>query len=316
MLAALALLPLGTGCLDWSKTDGPFACQDHEDCPESLRCGYDTELKAAVCVAEPFAEPCPPLPAPGCYGRPSCEWSCVPAGSARLPEPCRPSPDSECSDGAGGAEVAVELEAFGIRRYEVTRGEFVSWLRELGADEDTVFGWFDGGDEGPLRYDPTAGGWRVTGDKALRPMTTVTHLGARTYCAGIGARLCTDAEWLVAAGAGCRDDITAACGAEARFPWGTGAPTCERAQFAACGAGLAPVGIEERAAGVSPYGVYDLVGNASEWTSGCADGNEPCLRRAVRGGGAEASELQLDLRRADSGSPTETAMSRGIRCCR
>ncbi|WAS95310.1 formylglycine-generating enzyme family protein [Nannocystis punicea] len=88
------------------------------------------------------------------------------------------------------------------------------------------------------------------------PVVCATWAQAETFCAWQGKRLPTEAEW-----------ERAARGPEARhqYPWGDAAPTCKRAQTYECGQATAPVG--RHPAGVSPEGVHDLAGNASEWVA-------------------------------------------------
>jgi formylglycine-generating enzyme required for sulfatase activity len=85
------------------------------------------------------------------------------------------------------------------------------------------------------------------------PVVNVTHAQAERYCAFAGSRLPTDAEWSLAArGVECR-----------RSPWGTRAADCTLARTSGCGDGAVAAG--STAAGASPQGVLDLVGNVAEW---------------------------------------------------
>jgi formylglycine-generating enzyme required for sulfatase activity len=98
---------------------------------------------------------------------------------------------------------------------------------------------------------------RLGDDRRFRspdqPITAVSQEDAATYCAWLGRRLPTEAEFERA----CR-------GADARrYPWGDGPPTPELAVFS--GDVSAPVG--SRPAGAGPYGHLDLAGNVWEWSA-------------------------------------------------
>lgn len=95
------------------------------------------------------------------------------------------------------------------------------------------------------------------------PVVGIDAADAARYCAFAGGRLPTESEW--EKGARGTDD-------RRRFPWGLvydgrlanhGRPVL-REDASDGHAGLAPVGL---LAGVSPYGLRDMAGNAWEWTS-------------------------------------------------
>lgn len=86
-----------------------------------------------------------------------------------------------------------------------------------------------------------------------RPVVGVSHSNAKAYCAFVGKRLPTEAEW-----------ERAARGTDNRlFPWGNEMPTPELAVFRS--KVTAPV--KSRPKGKGPFGHYDLGGNVWEWVS-------------------------------------------------
>jgi serine/threonine-protein kinase len=87
-----------------------------------------------------------------------------------------------------------------------------------------------------------------------RPVDYVNWDQAKTYCQWRGARLPTEAEW-----------EKAARGTDGRvYPWGAGID-CDKASYRGCVGNTTAVGSHPD--GISPYGMYDMAGNVSEWVA-------------------------------------------------
>jgi formylglycine-generating enzyme required for sulfatase activity len=185
----------------------------------------------------------------------------IPAGSTRIGD-----------DALAGSRPArpFAMPAFEIDETEVTCHAYQAFLVAKGL-------------EGPWVPDEWGAAYRWTGTTyppgaASHPVVLVTHAEAEAYCAHLGKRLPTEAEWERAA----RGD------ASLRYPWGpewdslrtnvvsrrAGAlrDASDFDRFAAAFT-AAPGTLETRPVGtvagdVSPFGVRDLAGNVSEWVAG------------------------------------------------
>ncbi len=197
------------------------------------------------------------------------------------------------------------VEAFRIMRHEVTNRDFAAFVAATGYRSDVESSGY--GYLWERRWRRAAGAdWRhplgpdssIEG-KADHPVVQVSARDAAAFCAWLGLRLTSEAEWEFAArGTDGR-----------RYPWGDEPPEqtgTRKANFGtvACCAPDGSDGYRETApvgsypAGASPFGLLDMAGNVWEWTAspfpgrpekvalrGGGWGNDPyCLRAAYRHG--------------------------------
>ncbi len=133
----------------------------------------------------------------------------------------------------------IYLNAFYMDKFEVTVGQYARYLEATEMEEPP-----DWSTMNQMQHQ-------------RRPVVNVSWEDAVNYCKWAGKRLPTEAEW-----------EKAARGTDGRiYPWGNEAPTRLHANYGRKDWGdhlaLAPIGSFE--AGKSPYGIYDMAGNAWEW---------------------------------------------------
>jgi formylglycine-generating enzyme required for sulfatase activity len=194
----------------------------------------------------------------------------------------------------------VSLDAYYMDKFEVTTARYGRFMQETGR-------------EPPSKWKDVN---HVT--DGSRPVVGVAWHDADAYCRHYGKRLPTEAEW-----------EKAARGTDGRrFPWGNEEPTRVQANFGATWIGyetLMPVGSLE--AGKSPYGIYDLAGNAWEWVADWYDVNyyksspDRNPTGPVRGGskvarGGSWYNMLYDLRSTNRNyfGPASTFFDLGFRC--
>lgn len=132
----------------------------------------------------------------------------------------------------------VELPAYKIDITEVTMGQYRSYMEQTGKSS--------------LKY---MNNERFNHND--QPVVGITWQEATDYCATIGKRLPSEAEW-----------EKAARGTDGRaYPWGS-EPDATKANVRGKKDGYrysAPVGLDPY--GASPYGIHDMAGNVWEWTA-------------------------------------------------
>lgn len=151
----------------------------------------------------------------------------------------------------------VSLEGFWMDQTEVTNSMFTDFLNKNGNQEEKGVLWFHVEASGAqIHLDGET--WQTNDGKSDYPVTEITWYGAQAYCAWVGARLPTEAEWEYAARGGLDGND---------YPWGDEKPVCDAgadhgAQFFSCtNFGASPV----RSFAPNGYGLYDMSGNVMEW---------------------------------------------------
>jgi len=194
---------------------------------------------------------------------------CVPAGEFFMGS----SNDDAQSDSDEKPQHRVRLDAFWIDRTEVTVAKFRAFAQATGYQtlaetegwgttwvaSSSALGNVDGAN---WRHPEGPGSTTVDG----QPVVQLNYTDAQAYCAWVGGRVPTEAEWEKAA-RGPGGEI---------YPWGNAwdgsrlnycdalCPVSPRDSAYDDGSGgLAPVGSYPD--GASPYGALDMMGNAWEW---------------------------------------------------
>jgi len=146
----------------------------------------------------------------------------------------------------------VVLNGYWMDSTEVTNAMYVKFLNAVGNQTEGGTNWIN-----PrsllVQISEKDGTWQFQPDKGNYPIVGISWYGAETYCKWTNRRLPTEAEWEYAArGPDGR-----------RFPWGNEDLDCDRAHYSGCGKGT--IKVDGLPLGVSPFGIFNLAGNAAEW---------------------------------------------------
>ncbi len=236
-------------------------------------------------------------------------WVTIPAGEFQMgssdeeiANALKICPDCDFSDQQ--PQHWVDLPEFQIGKYEVTHRQYVQCVKA-----GRCVGWSGAGIA-----------------QALHPVDYVSWEDAVTYCEWVGGRLPTEAEWEKAAS--WHDETQT----KHTYPWGE-TTDCSYANYVGygefpeisdCVGDKTSVGSYE--SGKSPYGLYDMAGNVSEWVSSlyapypydATDGREDLNStgdRVLRGSSFSNSFLNHSSNRANH-LPFFVSDYIGFRCAR
>jgi formylglycine-generating enzyme required for sulfatase activity len=212
---------------------------------------------------------------------------------------------------------SVYLDAYDIDKYEVSALQFLRFV--VATDRPPLIDW---------RYD----GGNFQESMTHHPVMHVTWFEADAYCKWVGKRLPTEAEW-----------EKAARGEDGRiYPWGNQPAGLSRSNFGRTGLSgpvrdrperlmLYPpvISVDKYENAVSPYGVYQMAGNVSEWVadwydakyySSGPDRNPPGpfqgTQKSFRGGGWIDSTPSVRAAHRNGADPNMKMNWLGFRCAR
>ncbi len=254
------------------------------------------------------------------------EMALVPTGDVGLAlqdasdfDPSRPELD------LGAHEVVIRVESLYIDRYPVTNEQYQSFVDASGYEQSSI--WHPEILPAVLDFVDASGqpGPRLWRDgrylpgQSKHPVVGISWYEANAYSRWVGKRLATDAEWVkagswpVSLGGNTRR--------QRRFPWGQ---TMDRERANLWSSGIeGTVSVEEFAEGVSVGGVYQLIGNVWEWTSGdftpafegSFDNDDQDAMKNIRGGAFDTYfESQASCQFASGEHPLQRKHNIGFRC--
>ena len=158
-------------------------------------------------------------------------WIEIPAGEFIM------GTDRKLANDQDKPEHKPSLDAYLMRKYPVTNAEYARFVA------DTQY-------RPPLHWDDG----RMRPGALLAPVTMVSWYDAAAYCDWAGARLPQEMEW-----------GKAARGADGRrWPWGNIMDADNLNTYYNVGSAT---DVTRYPSGASPYGVFDMAGNVSEWTA-------------------------------------------------
>ncbi|HEY5601885.1 MAG TPA: formylglycine-generating enzyme family protein [Gammaproteobacteria bacterium] len=145
--------------------------------------------------------------------------------------------NSERADAQNQPEHKVVLQRYYIDKYPVTIAQYARFVART--KHRPPLDWQNG---------------KVPENKLLHPVAMVSWFDAQAYCTSVNKRLPTEAEW-----------EKAARGPQGnRWPWGDNMDPTRLNTYYNVGATSV---VTQYESGKSPYGVFDMAGNVSQWTA-------------------------------------------------
>lgn len=302
----------GVSCGDCSSLGNMFGCNNAGVCVDvcnNIECGSVGDVDCGECGS---GETC------------SVDNKCVPAGmdgmawvrisGGEITLGCDWSLDTNCDNDE--QRVPVTLSDYYIMDSEVTAGMYAVCVRNGGCNAANV---------------ATTTGCTFNGkENNTAPINCITHEGLLEFCSYLEGDLPTEAQWENAARCG-HDGVADTYYA---YPWGnTPAPDCSRVIMNEDNPGCGTSRVfEVRSLQPNAFGLYDMMGNVSEWTQdlygevlgGCA--GESCINPqgppvgdefVVRGGSYNSMYASAFRNAArDKEAPATTSSAIGGRCVR
>jgi formylglycine-generating enzyme required for sulfatase activity len=258
-----------------------------------------------------------------------------PNETRRALDDCRDRDTGQCKDADvedSFPEHDVFINTFAIEKYEVSTEQYLAFLNvkgpnshKTGCGGEPCAAVVDDQQFAHIKFD----GVSYAVSNAIynsRPVTFVTWYGAESYCAAIGRRLPTEAEWEYAA-RGKEGNI---------YPWGTfwdpkTEPTRALTSRSRPNEEFGPVDVSTYTAGATATGIFNLSGNVSEWVADWYASNayqttpigqvdpkgppsSPNNHKVVRGGDWDALPFFARTVHRRDAAPTEVRSTIGFRC--
>ena len=192
----------------------------------------------------------------------------------------------------------VEVSDFSIDETEVTMGAYDLCVRAA------------------VCVAPPCSSWQPT-TKGNWPVACVNWQEASNYCAWVGKRLPTEAEW----------EIAARGNSSFIYPWGDVTPNCMHANFSLCSFNSTQAA-RMFIAGKSFFNAYDMAGNVAEWVFdwyGPYESTPPTpnptgpptgTQRIVRGGDYNSGSAGLRVSHRGPVDPIMRVDTIGFRCAK
>lgn len=322
--ATPTITPSTTPTLTWTPTDEPSATPTRV--PATLPAvvvPLSTETVTAVptTTSSPTITPTPSATAQIVATREldNMPMALIPASTFMMGA----ADEDELAEGDEFSRHEVSIDSFYIDLFEVNVAQYAAFINEIGGYVGRCNGFLCLATHfetiNSYLNDELAG-YVARPNFENYPINNVTWHGATAYCAWVGGRLPTEAEWELAA-----------TGGDGRlYPWGSTEPDETTAVFGNPAFATLQA-VDSHPQGVSPFGLFHMAGNVKEWVQ---DGYDPIYydrgetvnpvapqannysERVLRGGGyrSPAADLRATNREAERAVAFQGTSDIGFRC--